>query len=339
MNLNSLDATLRSMTPSEKRYKYEHRYFDFAALPSVERDGEQIAIMEVATKKDALSSSGNLLFIKKTSRYQACPPHIHNWIEINYMYSGSCPQIINGHAYTLGQHQVALIDTDTPHSTAALGDDDIMISLIIDKKYLSSNFFNRLSMDSILSRFFINAINQNTKHDNYILFHSERSRKIPVFFNELLCELYDPSINSTDMINSLFTLVLCELLNVYENDMELQNLNMNKNSISPVLRYIEKNYRTCTLESTAAFFNMSPNYMTTLLKQRTGSSYKELLQRQRLNRAGQLLRNTQLSVTETAHAVGYENVSFFYKKFKEQFGYLPKEYRALTVDAKLNRIE
>lgn len=327
MNLNSLDATLRALTPSERKYKYEKKYYHFDTLPLVEHNGQKIRLMQFVPGVSQLNANHGLLSIKKQSRYQSCPMHIHNWIEINYMYSGCCPQIINGHAYTLKKGQVALIDTDTPHSTTALGDDDIMISFVISKKYLTSNFFNRLSEDSILSQFFINAINENTNHDNYIVFHSERSRKIPIFFNELLCELYDPSINSEDMINSLFTLVICELINVYENDLERQNLNMNKNSISPILRYIERNYKTCTLESTAAFFNMNANYMTTLLKQRTGSSYKDLIQRQRLTRAAQLLRNTQLSVIEAANEVGYENISFFYKKFKTQYGCSPKEYR------------
>lgn len=75
---------------------------------------------------------------------------------------------------------------------------------------------------------------------------------------------------------------------------------------------------------------MNPNYLTTLLKQRTGHTYKELIHQQRMTRAGQLLRNISYSVTEVANEVGYENISFFYKKFKEYFGCSPKEYREDT---------
>lgn len=325
MNLSSLDSTLRSLTPSEKKYKAGEAGFSFDSLPVVEHQGKKVLLMELEPSN--FGAQHGLVFIKKQSRYQPCPMHIHSWIEINYMYSGKCPQVINDTSYVLEKGQVALIDTDTPHSTTALGDDDIMISLLIKKQYLNSNFFNRLSEDSILSSFFINAINKDRNHDNYIIFHSERSRKLIVFFNELLCELYDPSINSFDMISSLITLILCELINVYENDIERQNLDMNKNSISPILRFIEGNYKVCTLESTAHFFNMNPNYLTTLLKQRTGKSYKELIQNQRLSKAGQMLRNSSLSVTAVANEVGYENISFFYKKFKEQYKCSPKEYR------------
>lgn len=326
MNLKSLDATLKALTPSEENYKIGIHIDPLSNYPVVKCNGKEIRQMQFAASVSSDKWHG-LLFIKKQSRYLACPTHVHNWIEINYMYSGHCPQVINDTSYTLEKGQVALIDTDTPHSTGCLGKDDIMISLVINKKYLNSNFFNRFSEDSILSRFFINTINENTNHDNYILFRSERSRKLTLFFNELLCEIYDPSINTSDMVNSLITLILCELINVYENDMERQNLNMDKNSISPILRFIEGNYKACTLESTAAFFNMNPNYMTTLLRQRTGSSYKELIQKQRLTRAGQLLRNTSSNITDVANEIGYENISFFYKKFKEHFGCSPNDYR------------
>ena len=325
MNINTLDNLLRNLTPHEKQYKEGSSYFSFQDLPTTVRNGREVRIMDFTTSSFSINS--NLLYLKKQSRYQACPMHIHNWIEINYIYSGRCPQIINNESYVLEKGQVALIDTDTPHSTDILGDDDIMVSLVINKDYLTSNFFNRFSQDSILSAFFINAISKNTQHDNYILFHSEQSRKLPLYFNELLCEMYAPSINSSDIVNSLFTLILCELINVYEDDMERQNLNMSRNSVGPILRFIEGNYNSCTLESTAGFFNMNPNYLTTLLKKRTGHSYKELVQRQRLIRAGRLLRNTDLNVTDIANTVGYENVSFFYKKFKEEYGCSPKEYR------------
>ena len=45
--------------------------------------------------------------------------------------------------------------------------------------------------------------------------------------------MYDPSINSHDIINSLMTLILCELIDVSEKDMEKQDNIMKRNSIRP----------------------------------------------------------------------------------------------------------
>lgn len=330
MNLHSLDNNLRALTSSEKKYLSGEKGHAFDKLPLVDCNGQKVKLMLFSNTSEMISN--NFLYIKKQSRFQACPAHIHDWIEINYMYSGQCPQIINGTSYVLEQGQVVLIDTDTPHSTSALEMNDIMISLVISKEFLNINFFNRLSKDSILSKFFINAINKNTRHDNFILFHSENSRKLPLFFNELVCEFYDPSINSPDMVSSLFTLVLCELINIYENDIGKKDLNIQRNSVIPILRYIEGNYNNCTLESTAEFFNINSNYLTTLLKQTTGNSYKELVQHQRLTKACQLLRNTDFTVTDVANQVGYENMNFFYRKFKDKYHCSPKEYRMTYVN-------
>ncbi len=325
MNLTSLDDNLRALTKSEIKYKSGFLPTFWEHLPLISRDDKVIYLFNSTNQ---LTTSPNKLHIKKQSRFASCPLHTHSWVEINYMYSGSCPQTINDQNYVLKEGQVILIDTDTPHSTEALGENDIMISILIDKDYLNSNFFNRMSKDSILSQFFINAIAKNTNHNNYILFHSNHSRRIPIFFQEFLCEFYDPSVNSGDMINSLFNLILSELINVYENDMEKQEFKVtNKASIISILRYLEGNYKSCTLESTAAFFNMNANYLTTLLKQQTGMSYKELVQLQRLKYAEKLLTNTNMPISEIANTIGYENVSFFYKKFKSFYGCSPKEFR------------
>ncbi len=329
MNLTSLDANLRCLTKSEEKYKqgYKTKFWD--SLPKLNRNGLIICKNDFSGTNDTLTAGS--LHVKKHSRFQTCPLHIHEWVEINYMYSGACPQRINDETYVLKEGQVILIDTDTPHSTEGIGENDIMISILINKPYLNTIFFNRLSKDSILSQFFINSINQKTSHNNFILFHSEKSRRIPIFFKEFLCEYYDPSLNTNDIINSLFNLILSELINVYENDMEKARLKVTKNSVIPILRYIEGNYKTCTLKSTAKFFNMNPNYLTTFLKQHTNRSFKELVQEKRITYAAKLLSNTEMPVTEIANYVGYENVSFFYKKFKEAYHCSPKEYRTQPV--------
>ena len=51
------------------------------------------------------------------------------------------------------------------------------------------------------------------------------------------------------------------------------------------------------------------------------------LKKHRMEKAAQLLRETDLPVAEVARQVGYESQSKFTAAFKEQYGQLPKEYR------------
>ena len=63
------------------------------------------------------------------------------------------------------------------------------------------------------------------------------------------------------------------------------------------------------------------------MKSLTGMPFTEYLQAKRLNEAMRLLEETSLSVLEISNAVGYENDSFFRRKFKERFSVLPKQCR------------
>ena len=40
-----------------------------------------------------------------------------------------------------------------------------------------------------------------------------------------------------------------------------------------------------------------------------------------------MLQNTQVPVDEVIFRAGYENTTYFYKKFKEKYGCSPKQYR------------
>jgi len=98
MNLTSLDNNLRSYSASERAYKDGKHFYTFESLPMVTRNGRQVRLMEFSPN---INTPINHLFIKKQSRFQACPMHIHNWVEINYMYDGGCPQVINETSYNL----------------------------------------------------------------------------------------------------------------------------------------------------------------------------------------------------------------------------------------------
>ena len=58
----------------------------------------------------------------------------------------------------------------------------------------------------------------------------------------------------------------------------------------------------------------------------TGKSPIEFIRHIRLQRAAQLLKKSQLTVSEIAYQVGFNNPKYFSKYFKDQFKTLPSAY-------------
>lgn len=77
----------------------------------------------------------------------------------------------------------------------------------------------------------------------------------------------------------------------------------------------------------AAALNVSPNYLSALLKSLTGSSTQQHLQDKLLDKAKEQLSTTDLSVTEVAYSLGFEYSQSFSKFFKAKTRLTPSEFR------------
>ena len=63
------------------------------------------------------------------------------------------------------------------------------------------------------------------------------------------------------------------------------------------------------------------------IRRQTGKTYTRLVQEKRLAQATFLLRNTDRNVDDIANAVGYENLGYFHRIFRDSYGCSPREYR------------
>lgn len=94
-----------------------------------------------------------------------------------------------------------------------------------------------------------------------------------------------------------------------------------------VLDYIDRNYNTdLKLESIAALFNYNSSYMGKLFKTEIGECFNTYIDRIRLKKAKQLLKEG-FKVYQVAEKLGYKDIDYFYKKFKKYNGMSPSEYK------------
>jgi len=84
-----------------------------------------------------------------------------------------------------------------------------------------------------------------------------------------------------------------------------------------------------TLEDVCAATGFSVSYFSKLFKKESGEGFSKYLARVRIDRAKELLRETNLPVTEVCDMVGYSDIKHFTGMFKKMTSLSPGQYRRL----------
>ncbi|MBP2655633.1 MAG: AraC-type DNA-binding protein [Firmicutes bacterium] len=344
MDRNELDIFLRRLTPFEQALQQKKgngipKVLDYGSDVSNymkkhpfynKRDFiEPISNPETDINKK-LEPSGEFVnfcchprFLKKTAL------HSHSFIEMIYVYSGQCRQVINDVPIIMNTGDTCIVDMNVQHVIESAGENDIIINCLLSTEYLENIVLARLAGNDLFTNFFIHAIYKSREYNNFMLFRSGRSDKLNKLMLDILCEGFDKAaICSDEIINCYMILILTELLHIYSDDSNLADNNVLRSFKLPdILRYIHTNCNDATLASTAEYFHFHPNYLSMMMKKITGRNFTNILHEAKLSKASVLLSNSELAVAEIANLVGYQNINFFYQIFKKSYGVTPAEFR------------
>ncbi|HWJ80461.1 MAG TPA: AraC family transcriptional regulator, partial [Niallia sp.] len=86
-----------------------------------------------------------------------------------------------------------------------------------------------------------------------------------------------------------------------------------------------------SLESLAKKVGLSPIYISKIFKEKQGINYIDFLTECRIEKAKELIRDTDKSIKEITFEVGYHDPNYFSKVFKKLCQVSPKEYRKLLL--------
>ena len=95
-------------------------------------------------------------------------------------------------------------------------------------------------------------------------------------------------------------------------------------------QYVQSHYsQNITLEDVCAATGFSVSYFSALFKKETGEGFAKYLTRVRMERAKELLQETNLPVAEICSQVGYGDLKHFNQTFKKVTSLSPGQYRKL----------
>lgn len=97
--------------------------------------------------------------------------------------------------------------------------------------------------------------------------------------------------------------------------------------IKKVKEFTQSHYaRTITIDMIADYVGMNRSSFCTFFKKATGQTYITYLNKLRVDRACYLLRQGSFNITEVCYMVGFNDVPYFNRCFKNNRGMSPKEY-------------
>lgn len=95
-----------------------------------------------------------------------------------------------------------------------------------------------------------------------------------------------------------------------------------------IKKYVAENYmHKIRLSDISRELNFSLTYTSICFKRECEMSFRDYLTKVRIEKACDLLRLTEKTVSEIASLVGYEDDTFFYRAFRRCLGMTPIEYK------------
>lgn len=105
----------------------------------------------------------------------------------------------------------------------------------------------------------------------------------------------------------------------------------NREPVEKMKQYIGDNFGSTqfSVQTLADELGMSASYLSRYFKEQTGFTISHYVNRLRMEKAKELLTHGEGNLQELVDQIGYGSVSGFIRKFKEQEGMTPGDYRTM----------
>ncbi|RVT58355.1 AraC family transcriptional regulator [Niallia taxi] len=267
-----------------------------------------------------------MITVRKHTRFIDFPKHRHNYIEINYVVKGKLKQKVDNDSITLKKGELLFLNQHIEHEIEACGDDDLIINFIIQPLFFQF-IFQYLNGENIITEFLINSLFNHTQNGQYLYYSVSEVEEIQELVEKIIKEETDGSLMAESKMKLYMGLLLIELVKNTDKITKNQSASSQHFIVVESLKYIEEHYRNGTLQELAQHLLQSSSSLSKNIKKATGFTFKDLIQEKRLMKAKELLETTDFSVRTVVEEVGYDNISYFYRIFKEKYKKTPKELR------------
>ncbi len=262
--------------------------------------------------------------------------HNHAFLELVYILEGEIDFIIEGVHKRYRQGEWCLLNPNVRHAEEHHGD-FTAVYLDLALPYagkLLQHMENRVA--EIYKQFITDS--RVPQHGDYMdflpieAFPKKANDQLQETLLHLAKEMLEEPPGYQHMIDGLLERVLTylqmpEYYHCSHTRMQVQN---NHDLLQQLIFYLGEHPVKITRDELGEKFGYNGNYLNRFFQKHMGESLSAYHRHVCLNRAAELLLNSQMSASQIGTEIGFESRSAFYQQFARQYGVTPAEYRRGT---------
>lgn len=251
--------------------------------------------------------------------------HWHPELELHVILNGSVEYNINGTTYIVPKDSGIYIASSVVHMAKSLSENTIGYDIAVSPQFLSS-LMHYTNCEQYTAPLF-------TQQPECLVITPERKEGFHIL-DSLKKMHYTESANVAYDLFFLehFIRILRNLLALFPkvpDTLEDQSKRFRKERIKDMIDYIHQNYtQSITIQDIADAANISKTECYRCFSEFSEMTPTDYINKFRLQQAAQLLITSDKSMSEICYTTGFNNTSYFAKKFKEHYKVSPKAYRA-----------
>ena len=251
--------------------------------------------------------------------------HCHDCMELLYVESGKGSIFVNLQEFPVQQGDFVLVLPGQLHSGSSNYSHKMFCrAIVFDLNQLKEGRIDYL-YKNFICKFLTQQITAPTLITSSHLYHPAVANDFSLIYTEFSQkkEAFECFIQSS-LLHLLGTL--------YRNSTKTMGSNFkqkhNYDQIKTVLKYIQEHYpQSISVDEVAALVGYSRYYFMHFFKEVTGLTMVQYLNMVRVDKAAQLLLNSDESITSICSQVGFNNLSYFIRQFSLRYHTTPKRFR------------
>lgn len=250
--------------------------------------------------------------------------HWHNEMEIILVLQGSVNIRVGNEVYFLMENDLILINSNEIHNTSKTNEENMLLALQVSPEYYSAYYprFNKIIFDC---KSFLYGKEEQKRFD-----------MIRHYMAQIVWELNKKRKGYQLIVGSEIHLLAAYLINNFNyyfiEDKKAASINKDIKRLQSIISYINENLdEDVTLQKIADREQLNVYYISHFIQKKMGMSFQRYLNSIRLDKAVNLLSNTNKTITEISYASGFPSTKAFNKGFKDTYGCSPTEYRKENV--------